>query len=65
MVTKTPLDKLKERVKETKNQRKVAAELGIPPSLVSAILAGRRNIPEALAEKLGFRLEWVAVEAGK
>lgn len=49
------LDDIRLGVRTTGSQKKVAESLGISPQYLNDVLAGRREISEALAERLGYR----------
>jgi plasmid maintenance system antidote protein VapI len=55
-----PLEKIKAMVIELGNKKAVAKKLDISQSYLSDILAGKRNISDNIARKLGFKRSWIA-----
>lgn len=52
---KTPLDKLRDMA-ERMTHEDIAAALGVSRPVVTRALSGNREVPEALANALGFQL---------
>lgn len=48
------LDLLRQRCQEVGTAKAVAEQLGVAPSYVSDVLAGRREIGKSIFEKLGY-----------
>jgi hypothetical protein len=57
------IEDLKKRIDEAGSQKAVAEEMGISPSHLSDVLAGKRNLGEELLEQLGYEKVIVHVKA--
>jgi transcriptional regulator with XRE-family HTH domain len=53
-VTGPAIEDLRKLVKSKGSQQAAADELGITPAYINDILKGRRNLSEAMLEKLGY-----------
>ena len=57
------IEELKEKIEKAGSQKAVANEMGISPSHLSDVLAGKRNLGEALLRQLGYEKVVVHVKS--